>query len=178
MESFWLNSLAYSSLCAVRLSFPQHYDHPASNVLRSALPSSLQPVDDLLKLEELHEGAILNNLRMRYQQDDIYTYISNIVLSVNPYKQLPCYGPSQIALYRNALAANRSGTSAPSAGDNTAASSTSSDSSSSSSASPPSSPASLPPHVYALADEAYTSLLRDQVNQAILISGESGAGSE
>jgi len=34
----------------------------------------------------------------------------------------------------------------------------------------------LPPHPYAIADTAYRLLVRDKVNQALLISGESGAG--
>jgi myosin heavy subunit len=128
-------------------------------VLRPALASSLRPCANLLELEELHEGAILNNLRLRYATDDIYTYISSIILSINPYKQLPCYGPSQIALYRKSLAGRSAD---PSSTSSAASSSTSTD--------------PHPPHVYALADAAYSSLLRDQVNQAILISGESGAG--
>mmetsp|Transcript_2124 Transcript_2124/g.4867 ORF Transcript_2124/g.4867 Transcript_2124/m.4867 type:complete len:1368 (+) Transcript_2124:37-4140(+) len=35
---------------------------------------------------------------------------------------------------------------------------------------------SAPPHPYAIADSAYRSLLREQRNQALVISGESGAG--
>merc|ERR1719223_1677500 len=34
----------------------------------------------------------------------------------------------------------------------------------------------LPPHPYAIADTAYRLLVREKVNQALLISGESGAG--
>ena len=34
----------------------------------------------------------------------------------------------------------------------------------------------LPPHIFAVADDAYTSMLADKENQSIVISGESGAG--
>lgn len=162
------------------------YDLPASTVLRPALASSLRPYSNLLDLEELHEGAILQALRMRYNNDDIYTNISTIVLSINPYKQLPCYGPSQISLYRKLVQPD--GQKALMPPTPKAASGVSHGLERHTSVlevEPAAAPAEvaapspndpLPPHVYALADEAFTSLLRDQVNQAILISGESGAG--
>lgn len=34
----------------------------------------------------------------------------------------------------------------------------------------------LAPHVYAMAEEAYRSMVTDSTNQSILVSGESGAG--
>ena len=34
----------------------------------------------------------------------------------------------------------------------------------------------LPPHIYALVDHAYQEMMRNQMSQSILISGESGAG--
>lgn len=37
-------------------------------------------------------------------------------------------------------------------------------------------PFELPPHVFALTDQAYRSLLSDGENQCIIVSGESGAG--
>lgn len=34
----------------------------------------------------------------------------------------------------------------------------------------------LPPHIFAIADDSYNSMLNDKCNQAVIISGESGAG--
>ena len=34
----------------------------------------------------------------------------------------------------------------------------------------------VPPHIFTLAETAYKALLTEQVNQAVIISGESGAG--
>ena len=34
----------------------------------------------------------------------------------------------------------------------------------------------LDPHVYAVAEEAFTKMERDDLNQSIIVSGESGAG--
>ncbi|MEQ2238198.1 Myosin-7B [Ilyodon furcidens] len=36
--------------------------------------------------------------------------------------------------------------------------------------------ADMPPHIYAIADNAYTDLLKNRENQSMLITGESGAG--
>ena len=46
------------------------------------------PVPDLVSLMDVNTGAVLHNLRLRYQNDDIFTAIGPIIVSVNPYKQL------------------------------------------------------------------------------------------
>ncbi|XP_004647104.1 unconventional myosin-Ia [Octodon degus] len=58
-------------------------------------------VEDLVLLEPLEEASLLKNLRLRYENKEIYTYIGNVVVSVNPYQQLPIYGPEFIAKYRD-----------------------------------------------------------------------------
>ena len=62
-------------------------------------PSSLSAVDDMVRLGDLNEAAILNNLRLRFRQDDIYTYIGPIQIACNPYKALPIFGSEQVARY-------------------------------------------------------------------------------
>lgn len=58
-------------------------------------------VEDLILLEPLVEESLLKNLGLRYENKEIYTYIGNVLISVNPYQQLPIYGPEFIAKYRD-----------------------------------------------------------------------------
>jgi len=57
-------------------------------------------VDNLIFFNELHESALLHNLRIRYKRDLIYTYVSSILISVNPFKLLPIYTPEMVEKYR------------------------------------------------------------------------------
>ncbi|XP_029309150.1 unconventional myosin-X [Cottoperca gobio] len=50
--------------------------------------SSIRGVEDMSTLEDLHDGAIMHNLFLRYQQRHIYTYIGSILAAVNPYQPL------------------------------------------------------------------------------------------
>lgn len=82
------------------------------------------------------------------------TNIGTILVSVNPYKALPIYGAAQVDQYR--MAAEQG----------------------------PQALAALEPHIFGIAAEAYSRLYEDESsnaknvkhNQAIIISGESGAG--
>lgn len=58
-------------------------------------------VEDLILLEPLDEESLIKNLQLRYEKKEIYTYIGNVVISMNPYQQLPIYGPEFIAKYRD-----------------------------------------------------------------------------
>ncbi|MGH0145839.1 UNVERIFIED_CONTAM: hypothetical protein FKN15_065786, partial [Acipenser sinensis] len=51
--------------------------------------TSIEGVEDMAELGDLHEGAIMHNLYLRYQHNIIYTYIGSILASVNPYKNIP-----------------------------------------------------------------------------------------
>uniref|UniRef100_A0ACB8G1R0 Uncharacterized protein n=1 Tax=Sphaerodactylus townsendi TaxID=933632 RepID=A0ACB8G1R0_9SAUR len=63
--------------------------------------SSVEGVEDMSTLGDLHEAAILLNLHQRYHQDRIYTNIGSILVSVNPYKHIASlYDAATIDLYR------------------------------------------------------------------------------
>ncbi|KAM9963611.1 hypothetical protein ACTFIW_006847 [Dictyostelium discoideum] len=43
---------------------------------------------DMVEIQDLSEAIILNNLGLRYKSDQIYTYIGNVLISINPYKEI------------------------------------------------------------------------------------------
>lgn len=95
---------------------------------------------DLCSLPDLNEKTLLYNLKSRFNQKNIYTYVGSILIAVNPFKFFPIYNPKYVSMYQN----KRLG--------------------------------ELPPHIFAVADAAYHSMLREKQNQCIVISGESGSG--
>ncbi|NXV73882.1 MYO1A protein, partial [Atlantisia rogersi] len=58
-------------------------------------------VGDLVLLDPLTEESLLSTLQERFRRSDIYTYIGNVVISVNPYRSLPIYTPEKVQEYRN-----------------------------------------------------------------------------
>ncbi|XP_059199790.1 unconventional myosin-X [Centropristis striata] len=62
--------------------------------------SSIRGVEDMATLEDLHDGAIMHNLFLRYQQRHIYTYIGSILAAVNPYQPIAgLYDRPAVELY-------------------------------------------------------------------------------
>ncbi|KAG5872399.1 hypothetical protein JTB14_017420 [Gonioctena quinquepunctata] len=57
--------------------------------------------EDNCEMMYLNEGTLLNNLRVRYGSDKIYSYVANILIAVNPYKDIPSlYSPGTVKDYK------------------------------------------------------------------------------
>ncbi|XP_043081650.1 myosin-IIIa isoform X2 [Puntigrus tetrazona] len=97
-------------------------------------------LDDLATLEVLDENTITEQLQRRYSKEQIYTYVGDILIAVNPFHKTELYTPEHTKVY---VGAKRT---------------------------------SNPPHIYAVADIAYQSMVSYNADQCIVISGESGAG--
>ena len=95
--------------------------------------------DDLVQLDDVSPMTVVDNLRRRLSIGKIYTNVGDILIALNPYKQLPIYTPNVLDQYINE------------------------------------SP-NLPPHIFGLCSDVFNNLVYNKVSQAILISGESGAG--
>ncbi|KAK9082960.1 hypothetical protein Scep_029431 [Stephania cephalantha] len=98
-------------------------------------------VDDMTKLAYLHEPGVLQNIKSRYDMNEIYTYTGSILIAVNPFQRLPhLYDNHMMEQYKGATFGE------------------------------------LSPHPFAVADAAYRVMRNEGISQAILVSGESGAG--
>ncbi|KAG1941435.1 unconventional myosin-IXa [Pimephales promelas] len=71
-------------------------------VERGFLPQpSPKDFDDLCNLPNLNEKTLLDNLRSRFKQEKIYTYVGSILIVINPFKFLPIYNPKYVKMYDN-----------------------------------------------------------------------------
>ncbi|KAG7513689.1 hypothetical protein JOB18_014313 [Solea senegalensis] len=59
-------------------------------------------VDDMVLLSKITEDAIVENLKKRYMDDYIFTYIGPVLISVNPFKQMPYFTDREVELYQGA----------------------------------------------------------------------------
>uniref|UniRef100_A0A0L8HUI4 Myosin motor domain-containing protein n=1 Tax=Octopus bimaculoides TaxID=37653 RepID=A0A0L8HUI4_OCTBM len=57
-------------------------------------------ISDAVLLDPMTEDAFIQNLNERFNHQQIYTYIGNVVVSVNPYHKLPLYSHHVIEEYR------------------------------------------------------------------------------
>jgi myosin heavy subunit/CRP-like cAMP-binding protein len=63
-------------------------------------PEALDPtISDLIKLKDLTDFALLHILRIRFDGDLIYTGVSSILISVNPFQPLPLYSQQMLDKY-------------------------------------------------------------------------------
>ncbi|XP_030472194.2 myosin-11 [Syzygium oleosum] len=60
-------------------------------------------VDDMTKLSYLHEPGVLQNLKTRYELNEIYTYTGSILIAINPFQRLPhIYDAHMMQQYKGA----------------------------------------------------------------------------
>ncbi|XP_053139460.1 myosin-IIIb isoform X5 [Hemicordylus capensis] len=57
------------------------------------------PDDDLVNLEVLDEDTIIHQLQKRYADLQIYTYVGDILIALNPFQNLSIYSPQFSKLY-------------------------------------------------------------------------------
>ncbi|CAJ1014094.1 putative Myosin head (motor domain) [Leishmania utingensis] len=115
-------------------------------------------VEDLVLLPQISDKAIAENLSARHREDLIYTNIGSVLLVVNPFKEIKgLYNDAHMQFYRHSgrLGGVRY---ALSEGQE------------------PGDAALGGPHIFALAENTYRSMVSEEENQCIIISGESGAG--
>ncbi|KAK4669717.1 Myosin type-2 heavy chain 1 [Podospora pseudopauciseta] len=104
-------------------------------------PTMLEASDDLTNLSHLNEPAVLQAIRLRYLQKEIYTYSGIVLIATNPFARVDSlYVPGMVQVYAGKQRATQA------------------------------------PHLFAIAEEAFMDMLRDNKNQTIVVSGESGAG--
>ncbi|XP_017120922.1 unconventional myosin ID [Drosophila elegans] len=57
-------------------------------------------VQDFVLLDQVSMEKFMDNLRKRFQVGSIYTYIGEVCVSMNPYRQMNIYGPETIRKYK------------------------------------------------------------------------------
>ncbi|KXJ27206.1 Unconventional myosin-Ie [Exaiptasia diaphana] len=60
-------------------------------------------VEDMVLLPKIQEASIVENLKKRYMDDLIFTYIGPVLISVNPFKQMPYFTDKEIDMYQGAV---------------------------------------------------------------------------
>uniref|UniRef100_G3T3D7 non-specific serine/threonine protein kinase n=1 Tax=Loxodonta africana TaxID=9785 RepID=G3T3D7_LOXAF len=109
--------------------------------LNSHLKSSLYTDINLIASPELEqENTVSEQLEKCYARDQIYIYVGDILIALNPFQSLGLYSTKHSKVYTGAKRTAN------------------------------------PPHIFAVADLGYQSMVTYNSDQCIVISGESGAG--
>uniref|UniRef100_A0A8C5DEW8 non-specific serine/threonine protein kinase n=1 Tax=Gouania willdenowi TaxID=441366 RepID=A0A8C5DEW8_GOUWI len=66
---------------------------------RKTLIIESSPDDDLVNLEFLDEETIISHLHKRYDELQVYTYVGDILIALNPFQNLSIYSPQFSKLY-------------------------------------------------------------------------------
>lgn len=88
------------------LEFPYKSVYPCDqfdlNSLQQHNQQAASPdVDDNCALIHLNEAALLENIRVRFYRDKIYTYVAHILIAVNPYFEIKnLHSPEAILRYQ------------------------------------------------------------------------------
>ena len=138
----------------ISLSYKSHnnisktFEIPISKIFEINEDAPVLGIEDMVNLPCFNEPELLANLKIRYKNDIIFTYIGPTLLIINPYKILPIdFSSETIQKYK----AYTMKTEKFLLNEN-------------------------PPHIFANAGLAYRQLFEQNRNQAMIISGESGAG--
>lgn len=58
-------------------------------------------IHNLIGLHNLSENAVLHNLRARFKCGNIYTFVSSILIAINPFRVMGIYDNATMDVYRN-----------------------------------------------------------------------------
>ena len=69
--------------------------------MQSLDPQCLDPkITNLIDLQQLTESSVLHMLRIRFFNHHIYSFVSSILIAVNPFHEYPIYDQETMDLYR------------------------------------------------------------------------------
>jgi Myosin heavy chain len=103
--------------------------------------------NDMVEMENLSEAELLYNLRLRYANDMIFTYVGPTLIVLNPYRMIqPLFTPELVKEFQDTVKQEKF------------------------------IHKEHIPHVFAIAASTLTNMFVNKRNQAVVIAGESGAG--
>uniref|UniRef100_A0A3B3D1F7 non-specific serine/threonine protein kinase n=1 Tax=Oryzias melastigma TaxID=30732 RepID=A0A3B3D1F7_ORYME len=79
-------------------SYKSKTKHERINSRKTLIVESC-PGDDLVNLEFLDEETIISHLHKRYDELQVYTYVGDILIALNPFQNLSIYSPQFSKLY-------------------------------------------------------------------------------